>query len=148
MDGAGAAYLFTFGNSTWQQQAYIKASNANVRDFFGAAVALSTDGSTLAVGAYYESSAAQGINGDETNNSIENAGAAYVFMRSNNRWRQQAYVKARNNGTQDWFGSTIALSDDGSTLAVGAWGEDSTARGINGDGTDNSMETAGAVYLY
>jgi hypothetical protein len=39
-------------------------------------------------------------------------------------------------------------TDDGDTLAVGAWAEDSIANGINGDQADNSAENAGAVYVY
>ncbi|MDH4247114.1 MAG: hypothetical protein OEW39_04790 [Deltaproteobacteria bacterium] len=34
------------------------------------------------------------------------------------------------------------------TLAVGAYGEDSTATGIGGNQGDNTAATAGAVYLY
>ena len=36
----------------------------------------------------------------------------------------------------------------GNTLAVGATSEDSSATGINGDQADNSVDIAGAVYLY
>jgi hypothetical protein len=40
------------------------------------------------------------------------------------------------------------LSGDGSTLAVGALGEDSSATGIGGSQADDSAALAGAVYLY
>ncbi|HEY6862394.1 MAG TPA: hypothetical protein VI319_00710 [Burkholderiales bacterium] len=39
---------------------------------------------------------------------------------------QQAYVKASNTDSNDEFGFAIALSGDGSTMAVGAYGEAST----------------------
>jgi len=42
----------------------------------------------------------------------------------------------------------VALSGDGSTLAVGADGEANNATGINGNQADNSATNAGAVYLY
>jgi hypothetical protein len=148
MEDAGAVYLFTRSNGTWRQQAYIKASNTDVWDGFGNAVALSADGNTLAVGTFGEDSAARGINGDQTDNSMEDAGAVYLFTRSGITWQQQAYIKASNTDVGDNFGGTVALSSDGSTLAVGASGEDSAARGISGDETDNSMENAGAVYLF
>ena len=35
-------------------------------------------------------------------------------------WTQQAYVKASNPGQSDHFGSSVALSRDGNTMAVGA----------------------------
>lgn len=64
------------------QQAYVKASNTGPGDQFGFAIALSADGSTMAVGAYGEASTAPGIGGDQTNNNAQYAGAVYVFTRS------------------------------------------------------------------
>jgi hypothetical protein len=148
LDYAGAAYLFTRSGKAWQQQAYIKASNTDSDDWFGRAIALSTDGNTLVVGAEQEDSAARGTNGDETDNSMEDAGAVYLFIRNNDIWQQQAYVKASNTDAYDGFGTAVALSADGNTLAVGADGEDSAALRINGDEADNSMDSSGAVYLF
>jgi cysteine-rich repeat protein len=59
-----------------------------------------------------------------------------------------AYIKASNTDDGDEFGFNVALSADGSTLAVGAYLEASAATGIGGDQTDDSVWTAGAVYLY
>ncbi|WP_174302262.1 FG-GAP repeat protein, partial [Vibrio sagamiensis] len=53
---SGAVYLFRYSASTWAQEAYIKASNTEAGDSFGKSVALSSDGNTLAVGAYAEGS--------------------------------------------------------------------------------------------
>lgn len=53
-----------------QQEAYIKASNSEADDNFGYSVALSADGSTMAVGAIGEASNATGANGDQLNNSF------------------------------------------------------------------------------
>src|SRR5262245_24489491 len=110
--------------------AYVKASNTGAGDQFGSSVALSADGSTLAVGAWLEDSVAAGIGGNQADNSAPAAGAVYLFTRSGTTWSQQAYVKASNTGANDWFGSSVALSADGSTLAVGASREDSAATGI------------------
>jgi hypothetical protein len=145
---AGAVYVFSRTGSTWQQQAYVKASNTDATDQFGTTVALSADGNTLAVGASDEESAATGINGDYTDNSTASAGAVYVFIRTGTIWRQHAYVKASNTGLSDFFGSSVALSADGNTLAVGAYGEDSAATGINGDQMDNTASYSGAVYVF
>jgi len=154
---SGAVYVFTRNGGSWTQQAYVKASNAGNGDHFGNAVALSADGNTLAVGAFWESSAATTVNGNQDNNSIPQAGAAYVFTRRGGTWTQQAYIKASNTGNAgegdlpgegDQFGFSIALSDDGNTLAVGAPSEDSSASGINGNQKDESALTAGAVYVY
>jgi hypothetical protein len=72
-------YVFTRSGGTWSQQAYVKANNTEIADWFGASVALSGDGNTLAVGANRESSNATGINGDPANNLASEAGAVYVY---------------------------------------------------------------------
>jgi trimeric autotransporter adhesin len=153
--GAGAAYVFARSGSTWVQQAYLKASNPHMGAEFGHAVAISGDGSTIAVSAFWEASNATGINGNQADRSIPQAGAAYVFVRRGTTWSQQAYVKASNTGRAaaadtfsegDQFGASIALSDDGSTLAIGAISEDSS--GVNDNQRDDSAESAGVVYVY
>jgi hypothetical protein len=147
-NGSGAVYLFTRSGATWLQQAYIKASNTETGDAFGASVALSKDGDILAVGAPEEDSNVTGIDGDQTNNGAAASGAVYLFTRSGAAWSQQAYMKSSNTWEGDFFGYAIALSGDGGTLAVGAPNEDSIATGIDGDQTDDSAGNAGAVYLF
>ena len=75
---AGAAYVFARSGMVWSQQAYLKASNTGNNDLFGFSVAISGD--TLVVGAWREASNATGINGDQSDNSADRAGAAYVFF--------------------------------------------------------------------
>lgn len=140
---SGAVYVFERTNETWSQQAYIKASNTDVGDYFGTSIAL--DGDTLAVGAYGEASNATRLDGDQMNQSAKNSGAAYVFTRTGNNWTQKAYLKAPNAAKDDFFGTSIAL--DGNTLAICADGEESNATGINGDQSDNSESRSGAVYV-
>ena len=144
---SGAVYVFVFDGLSWSQQAYIKASNTGPNDFFGDSIALSSDGNTLAVGAPEERSNATGINGDEADNSISGAGAVYVFIRSGSSWTQQAYIKASNTEASDRFGTSLALSDDGNRLAVGARGEDSNAIAVTPQ-DDNSAANAGAAYVF
>ena len=145
---AGAAYVYIRSGTSWSQQAYIKASNTDAGDHFGLIVSLSTDGNTLAVSAQSEASNASGINGDQTDNSVADSGAAYVFVRSGVNWSQQAYIKARNAEANEYFSYSMNLSADGNTLAVGTPYEDSNAVGINGDQTNNSAVTAGAAYVF
>jgi hypothetical protein len=147
-DGAGAVYVFARRGPRWVQQAYLKASNTDASDGFGISVALSGDGSTLAVGAYLEGSAARGVGGNQADNSASYAGAVYVFARSGPTWSQEAYLKASNTGPGDLFGHHVALSADGGVLAVGAPYEDSAATGIGGSQADNSTGSAGAVYVF
>jgi hypothetical protein len=148
--GAGAVYVFTRGDAAkpWAQQAYLKASNTEAYDSFGFAVALSANGSTLAVTATREDSNARGINGNQDDNSAEDSGAVYVFTRAGGRWSQQAYVKSSNSDAGDQFGWSVALSDDGNLMVVGAPTEQSNARGVNGNQADNSSANAGAGYVF
>ncbi|HEX4975338.1 MAG TPA: hypothetical protein VFV48_05595, partial [Pseudomonadales bacterium] len=127
------------------QTAYLKASNAGANDAFGSVLSLSADGSTLAVGAFGEGSA---TTNDPNNNDADRAGAVYVFTKESNVWSQQAYLKASNVESEDYFSSALALSADGKTLAVGASLEDSDATAINGDQSDNSLDHSGAVYVF
>jgi hypothetical protein len=147
---SGAAYVFVRDPmSQWDQQAYIKASNTNAYDHFGAMIGLSSDGNTLAVGAYDEDSNATGIDGNQADDSAPASGAIYVFARDLiGDWSQQAFIKASNTDPGDYFGVSVALSGDGHTLAVGARLEGSNAIGIGGDELDNSAFEAGAVYLF
>ena len=74
----------------------------------------------LAVSSVVEDSNAKGLNGEQNNDSLDNSGAVYFFTRSGSTWQQQAYIKASNSGTGYQFGSSVSLSDDGNSLAVGA----------------------------
>ena len=58
------------------------------------------------------------------------------------------YFKASNTGANDGFGRMVAMSADGSTLAVTADGESSNATGVNGNQANNSAPQSGAVYVY
>ncbi len=140
-DGAtnsGAAYVFQRSGATWSQQAYIKASNTDSDDFFGAVVGLSADGNTLVVGAPFEAG---------MNNVAPASGAVYVFRRIGGVWLQQAYIKAFNAEMVDSFGGAVSLSANGNTLVVGAPFEDGASTRING--VDDSTSTdSGAAYVF
>src|SRR5687768_4519404 len=75
---SGAVYVFVRKGTSWVQQAYVKASNTHESAEFGHAVVLSGDGNTMAVSAFHEASNAKGINGDQADHSIPQAGAVYV----------------------------------------------------------------------
>jgi hypothetical protein len=144
LSNSGAAYVFARSSGAWTQQAYLKASNPDFNDNFGWAVSVSGD--TLAVSAYLEDSSATGIDGDQLDDSAGSSGAVYMFTRAGDTWSQSDYVKASNTGATDQFG--YALSLEGDLLAVGAPGEGSNARGVNGGQEDNSASRSGAVYLF
>jgi len=141
---SGAAYVFVRTGSTWSQQAYLKAFNADEEDVFG--VALAITGDTVVVGAPGEDSRRTGVNSGGLNNDLPFSGAAYAFVRTGTAWSQEAYFKASNTDAIDQFGFSVAISGD--TLVVGARGEASNATGVNGDQGDNSLQGSGAAYVF
>lgn len=146
---AGAVYVFTRSGAAWSQQAYLKASNVR-RDYdmyFGWSVSLSSDGATLAVGARGEDGD-PAAGGNQSDNSISNAGAVYVFARADASWEQRAYLKAAIAANHDAFGSSLALSADGHTLAVGAYSENGDSSGITTPSPAKFIGDSGAVYVF
>ncbi len=157
---SGAVYVFTDDGSgtVWNQTAYIKASNPGAEDRFGQYVSISGNGNTLAVSAYREDSDASGVlmgtgfAGTDTL-STDDTGAVYTFTRDvgTGVWTQQAYIKAHNTDNDDHFGLSLSLSQDGSTLAVGAeWEAGGVAGVTNGasGGADNNTGKSGAAYVF
>ncbi len=108
--GQGAAYVYTFYGSTWNQQQELTANDGTANDNFGESVAL--DGGTLVVGAA----------GRE---------AAYVYSVAGSTWSQQRELTAADGMANAFFGVAVALSDD--TAVVGAFGQ--TVDGNTDQGT-------------
>jgi hypothetical protein len=145
---AGAVYIYARTGNTWTFQSYIKPTGIRANDVFGARLALSADGNVLAAGAPQQTGGGRGVNPSETDFSAPESGAVYVFVRAGGQWSQSAYVKAPNADDYDLFGTGVAVSGDGRTVAVGAMGEDSAATGVGGNQADNSLRDSGAVYVY
>ena len=142
----GAVYVFERDETdSWSQTTYIKAANSDAGDRFGNALALQDN--LLAVGAPLEDSQSTGVNSTPDNNGVAN-GAVYLFAADDNgSWSQTAYLKSGNNRDNDFFGSSLALSD--MRLAVGAPGDDNTSFGVNPPLSFSASNTAsGAVYVF
>jgi hypothetical protein len=120
----GAAYVFSGNGSIWTQQAELTASDGAEKDLFGYSVALSSDGRTALVGAYWKT-----INGNLQQ------GAAYVFTASGTSWTQDDELTPSD--APGFFGFSVSLSSDGRTALVGAWGT-----------TVNGTQAQGAAYVF
>jgi hypothetical protein len=117
-------------------EAYIKGSRTEATDQLGYVVAISDDGHTVAAGAGDEDCLTPGINppGCDNDSPPRGAaniwvGAAYVFVRSGTTWSEQAFIKASNPRPYNSFGVKLALSGDGTTLAVASHVEDNGGQG-------------------
>jgi hypothetical protein len=124
----GGIYIYDWSGSAWSQRgSVLQAADAADFDTFGFSVALSADGSVLAVGARRW----EGASGTDR-------GGVYIYDWSGSGWVQRGSVlEASDAADSDSFGSGVALSNDGSILAVGAYGWEGAA------GTDR-----GGVYIY
>ncbi|WP_257301010.1 PGF-CTERM sorting domain-containing protein [Haloarchaeobius sp. FL176] len=125
-EGAGSAYVFDRDNGDWTQQAKLAPDDGDPKDSFGRALAVSSDGMTLIVGAFT----------DENPNG-ENAGSAYVFDGSDGDWSQQEKLMLDDGDNADSFGITLGVSGDGTTTVIGA----------NGDGFPSDFQ-AGSAYVF
>ena len=134
--GAVQVYLQEGDSYTFQQT--LKAPVPEREDHFGYRAAVS--GPWLAVTAPSEDSSPTG---GLLDNSREDSGAVFMFLRVESGWQYSSMVKAPNADPGDRFGSSVALQDD--LLVVGAMYESS--KGPRHP-MDNSIDRSGAVYLF
>jgi trimeric autotransporter adhesin len=78
---------------------------------------------------------ATGAGGGESTSTGGGASCQAGFARIDSEC--PVYLKASNTNEGDTFGTSVSLSGDGNTLAIGAWDESSSATGVNGNQSDN-----------
>ena len=129
--GAGAVFVYKRTGSSWTQQAKLVADDAAANDGLGVStggIQISNDGTKIAVGAW----------GDDP------GGAAYIFERTGESWKQTRKLTASDATAGDQYAhglqGGVSISDDGETVLIGASREDGGA----GDPTFNR----GCVYHY
>lgn len=157
----GKVYLYNFLAGKWVNKTQITATNKDADDFFGSSIALSYYGEILAIGARGEASTQlSGVTNtaffpDSTTDKVaaDFTGAVWTYyLDRTNNYMIQAYFKASNASTGDNFGASVSLSNDGRTMAVGAWGEASNQAITNTGGSPGTetivADSTGAVYLF
>lgn len=110
LSNRGSVYVYVRSGTTWSQQQVLAAGDPASLDNFGYSVALS--GNTLLVGTL------------KTGGSDPPLGAAYVFQRIGSSWSQQAKLMDSTPYAGDYFGWSVALSEDANTAVVGATFDD------------------------
>ncbi|HEX2495190.1 MAG TPA: FG-GAP repeat protein, partial [Steroidobacter sp.] len=90
-------------------------TNSTRNQQYGGQVALSADGRTMVVADVWYFGGAQW--------PWYGSGAVYVYARTNETWVLEAKLQPPDARGYDFFGSDVALSADGDTLAIGAQGE-------------------------
>jgi len=122
----GAVYVYSISGGTYVERQKLLASDRADSDLFGQSVSISNDGSILVVGAWRE---------DTSPNS--NNGAVYVYSISGGTYVETQKLLASDRADSDYFGQSVSISNDASTIVVGAYGEDTSPTTNNG-----------AVYVY
>jgi hypothetical protein len=106
----GGAWVFTRTANSWSQQGpKLVGSGATGAAQKGACVALSADGDTAIVGGPFD----DGM-----------VGAVWIFVRTENMWKQQGSKLVGRNAVGCSFQCHAALSADGNTAIVGGIGDD------------------------
>jgi len=118
---------------------------------FGYSVAISDDGSTIAVADTSDSGRGTGPRAAPLLPGGPIAGAVYVY-RLKNTWRLANMVKPNylpvTLGDYKIFGDEVALSGNGQTLIVGEKYESGPAQGIGGNWANEGELRSGAVWMY
>ena len=107
--------MFVRNNSLWTQQATLNASDPAAFAMFGFAASISGD--TVAIGAP----------GDGADRLNERTGSAYVYVRNNGAWTEQAELVGSTASDGSNFGTGLAVI--GNTLVVGAYDDDNSVGG-------------------
>ncbi|MFV1993248.1 MAG: hypothetical protein ACC635_05030, partial [Acidiferrobacterales bacterium] len=151
---SGVVYIFTRDSTgTWIEKTILEAATGDANDGFGQSISLTANGDKLLVGAPNEDSDITTVLSDFTgvtiNNNKSSSGAAYLFSRNaDGSWSVSAYFKAAVTDVGDGFGNAVDISADGTTLVIGASGEDSKATALGGNTNDNGATESGAAYVF
>ncbi|MFT3695883.1 MAG: FG-GAP repeat protein [Kofleriaceae bacterium] len=141
---SGAARIFVRSGSTWVPQVFLKSPVPRADTHFGFGVALSTHGDIAVVSEYQNASSATGVDGNTMDASALKSGAAFVFQRTGASWALAHFLKGAVSDTNDIFGTSPAMSGDGSVIAFGTSNDDAAST----IPTDNSLMDSGATQTF
>ena len=102
---AGAVYIFVREGNKWEQQAKLTPDDPGKASKFGGSVSLTFN--TVVIGAPLH----------DTERGRD-AGAAYIFVRNGDKWKQQARLTSKDTKAGDRFGTGVATT--GKSAIVGA----------------------------
>jgi hypothetical protein len=110
----GRVRVYKLTHGEWDKQGSDMVGKANM-DHFGQSVSLSSDGLTVAIGAYH--------NGGD----VPTSGYVCVYKLTNGEWGKQG-GDINGESSVDFFGWSVSLSSDGLTVAIGAPGSTEQVR--------------------
>lgn len=111
----GTAFVFVRNNNVWTQQATLNANDPASFAQFGFAVSVSGDTAVI------------GAPGDGSDVLNPRPGSAYVYVRNNGIWTEQAELFGLGASVGSNFGTGLAVI--GNTIVVGAYDDDDSIGG-------------------
>ena len=164
---AGAAYIYYFNGTSWEQQAKLTATDGGTGDSFGNSVAIK--GGFAIIGAAWADETYMGWD-------MLNSGAAYVFHYDGSSWIEQ-HLTHTNLGANAFIGSSVDIESNFAIVGAGGarraivyelgnsiWSEHSVLRGpdynfggnasidgnyiVVGSGYYGFSSSPGAAYVY
>jgi flagellin-like hook-associated protein FlgL len=102
----GLAKIYDWNGTSWDQRG-LNIPGESISDYFGNSVSLSSDGNIVAIGAPYEDS-----NGADS-------GLVRIYAWNGSAWIQRG-TDIDGEGSNNYSGHSVSLSDNGNTLAIGS----------------------------
>lgn len=103
-DNAGAAYVFRFNGTSWQEEARLSASDPAADSEFGSSVAIDADNVVI---------------GARLSHAPQNdSGAAYVFHHDGSSWLEQSKLAPSDSAANDHFGFSVAVSGNAALVGM------------------------------
>lgn len=117
-DITGLVYIYTRSGNTWSGAGTLLASDYRAVDQFGESVALSANGSVAVIGTPRT-----------MDYGVTYQGAAYVYTHSGSTWALQGKLISQGGVQADEDATAVALSGDGHTVLMSAYGKNDTRGG-------------------
>jgi hypothetical protein len=142
----GEAFIYdrAANGGMWMLTQSLKAPVPRTSDWF--AWGLQLTASTLVVGSPGDASSSLGLMGDLHLDNARDTGAVFTYGRNKDQWLLTGFVKPSNGEPPDYFGSAVAIH--GELIASTSPGEASDATGVQGNQASNSLDHAGAAYVF
>ncbi|KAJ5076433.1 hypothetical protein M0811_06433 [Anaeramoeba ignava] len=110
-DEQGKVYVFENNGTFWNQKQILIASDGESSDNFGTSVSISNDSSSILVGSPYASVLV-----------ADSQGKAYIFESNGTLWNEYQILFASDGESQNYFGWSVAISNDSNFCLIGCPG--------------------------
>jgi hypothetical protein len=111
----GSAYVYKWIGSAYSEANHLTASDGAANDSFAISLDISVDGSVIAVGAP-----------NDDNGTTNNQGKVYLYRYNGTGSWEEVRLTHSDPATGDMFGNSVALSENGGWVLIGAYAKSSS----------------------